>query len=326
MQTPAGYRDHHILLSAFGAILLAGGIVALVIGPLELHAFYLFSEGGRHHYPGFRFGTFMYANIAAQVAVYYLVAALGIVLGYGHLAMRRWARVLVLGLLWVWIITGLPLSLVLAFMLFSAKAMPLGAAVVVLALLALSYLAAPVCLLRFYGGRNVRATFARRDRRVTWVERLPLPVLALCLLLSFYLLALHGPMLLNGTVPFLGALLYGLEGIVVLDLAVVVLGLLLWGLARLKRWAWWGALIYLVLLTASTLSLARFSWAELLAVLRLPPTEMRALSGIPLHGLHLALLLALPLLGTLVLLLVARRYYTSPDPALPDREKGRTSS
>ncbi|MBN1640211.1 MAG: hypothetical protein JXA09_03160 [Anaerolineae bacterium] len=321
MGSETGYRDRRIVLGAIGVLLLGAGITALIIGPLELHCFYLFSEGGRHHYPGFRFGTFMYGNIAAQVAAYYLVAAVGIPLGYGHLAGRRWTRVLVLALAWCWFVIGMPLSAVGAFMLFSAKALSIPIAAAALVLLALSYLTLPVLLLRFYRGRNVTATLARTDPRSYWVERLPMPVLVLCLLYAFYILAMHAPMFLGGVVPVFGALISGLEGIAVLDLAIVTLGWLLWGMARLKRWAWWGSLAYFVLLATSVATLARYPLSDLLAAMRLPPTELQALGGLPLHGVHLALLIGVPLLATLGLLVRARRCFArSPDasPGAPD--------
>ena len=64
------------------------------IGPLEMYCFYLFSEGGRFHYEGFGFGSFMFANIAAQIVGYYLIALVAIPLGYGHVKRLRWARTL----------------------------------------------------------------------------------------------------------------------------------------------------------------------------------------------------------------------------------------
>ena len=40
-----------------------------------MYCFYLFSEGGRFHYEGFGFGSFMFGNIASQIVGYYLIAA-----------------------------------------------------------------------------------------------------------------------------------------------------------------------------------------------------------------------------------------------------------
>ena len=77
------YKDRTPILVFFGVVLLLVGVAVAFIGPLELYCFYLFSEGGRFHYEGFGFGSFMFANIASQIVGYYLIAALAIPLGYG---------------------------------------------------------------------------------------------------------------------------------------------------------------------------------------------------------------------------------------------------
>src|SRR5512137_3172380 len=89
--SPPWYR---IAITAIGVLSLLGGTAVGALGPLEMYCFYLFSEGGRFHYEGFGFGSFMFGNIASQIVGYYLIAAMLIPLGYGHLKVRRWARVL----------------------------------------------------------------------------------------------------------------------------------------------------------------------------------------------------------------------------------------
>ncbi len=84
------HRDRRLVLVALGLVLLLAGIGCAFLGPVELYVFYLFSEGGRFSYDGFRFGSFMFGNIAIQVAGYYLAAAVLVPLGYGHLRLRRW--------------------------------------------------------------------------------------------------------------------------------------------------------------------------------------------------------------------------------------------
>ncbi|MGQ9682944.1 MAG: hypothetical protein ACUVX9_10435 [Anaerolineae bacterium] len=64
------------LLAAAGVVLLVIGGAAAFIAPIEVCGSYLFVEGGRFHYDGFGFGSFMFANIACQVLFYCLVAAL----------------------------------------------------------------------------------------------------------------------------------------------------------------------------------------------------------------------------------------------------------
>ena len=83
----------------------------------------------------------MFGNIACQVIGYYLIALLFIPLGYGHLRTRRWARTLSLTSLGLWLVLGVPLSVVFLFILFASKDLsPVGALIVVI-LLGLSYLA-----------------------------------------------------------------------------------------------------------------------------------------------------------------------------------------
>ena len=59
----------------------------------------------------------MFANIVIQIAGYYIIAAMCIPLGYGHLKLRWWARAAMTTLLVDWLIVGLPLSLIALVML-----------------------------------------------------------------------------------------------------------------------------------------------------------------------------------------------------------------
>lgn len=55
---------------------MLAGITAVALGVLEFEAFYLFGPGGKFEYEGFAFGSFMFANIACQVAAYYAIGLL----------------------------------------------------------------------------------------------------------------------------------------------------------------------------------------------------------------------------------------------------------
>jgi len=304
------YKDRTFALVAIGALLLLAGIAAAILGPVEMYCFYLFSEGGRFHYEGFGFGSFMFGNIACQIGGYYLIAAVAIPLGYGHLKVRRWARKLSLTLLWFWLVVGLPLIVMLFLMLVTAKELSLAAVVIVAIALVLSYLALPGLLIRFYRGRNVRLTFEVHDPKTYWIEELPLPALVLSSLYIFYIFALHVPILFNGIVPFFGIFLHDLQGIALLDLLIACLACLVWGTLRLKAWAWWGSLIYFGVVTASSiLTLARSSYADILSLMKFAPTEMEALQGVPAQGLHFAILIGIPLLATLSAIVVSKRHF-----------------
>jgi hypothetical protein len=304
------HRDRTLHLRVIGALMFLAGLGALFLGPAEMHCFYLFSEGGRFHYEGFGFGSLMFGNIALQVAGYYLIGAVLIVLGYGHYELRRWVRKLTLGLLGLWLLAGIPLLCIVVLMLFSAKDISLGAAWMVVVLLGLSYLVAPWLLVRFYRSRDVRLTLEAQEGDTGWLERIPVSVLTVAFASLLYILALQALILFNGLFPAFGSFVSGLQGIYLLDAAMMSLALLTWGLLRLKPWAWWGSLGYFTALTASSvLTLARSSTQDLLYAANLPPKELEFLGGLQIVGAHIAVLVALPLLATLGLLAFAKRHF-----------------
>jgi hypothetical protein len=252
----------------------------------------------------------MFGNLTVQIAGYYLIALLCIPLGYGHLRLRRWARILALALLWSWAIVGIPLMIVFLGILFSSKSLPLPAAFIAIALVAVSYPLLLGFFVRFYRGENVRRTFEAGDPLTYGVEHLPMPVLVLGCLFTFYTLVLHVPILFNGLFPLFGTWLTGLEGIVALTLSILCSAFLTWGIVRQKGWAWWGAVCFWGLLTTSlVVTLLNSTWLQLLALADFPPFEVEFLDGIPAKGWYLAAFLALPLVATLVLLLGSRRHF-----------------
>ena len=304
------YRDRTPILVLFGVILLLVGVALAFTGPLEMYCFYLFSEGGRFHYEGFGFGSFMFANIAAQIVGYYLIAMVAIPLGYGHVRRLRWARTLTLTLLGFWLVAGIPLIVVFLFVLVTSKGLSLLTGVITIVGLALSYAVVPGLLIWFYRSRDVRRTFEAQDARSPWIERVPLPVLVTCSVFVFTVAVLHVLILFHGVFPVLHVLVFGLQGILLIDVSVLVLLALIWGSLRLRLWAWWGSLLYWGLLTLSSMAaLSRSSLADILLGMKFAPLEMEALGGVPLHGGHLAVLVGIPLLVTLGLIVYSRRFF-----------------
>lgn len=304
------YQDRTRVLTGIGVLLLLGGIAIGLLGPLEMYCFYLFSAGGQYAYPGFGFGSFMFGNIASQIIGYYLIAVLAIPLGYGHLKMRRWVRPLALTLLWSWRVVGLPLTVIVFFILAGTKDLSLPAALMALIFLVLSYVLFPGLLIRFYRGENVKRTIEAKDLQVSWLETTPLPLLVLSALYAFYIVILHILILFNGIFPVFGSFRFGMPGIVLLDLSIAGLICLIWGTLQRRCWAWWGAVMGLGLFTGSTiLTFARTSYAALLAGLAFPPREVEFLQGVPAQGYHLALLVGTPLLATWGIALLSRRHF-----------------
>jgi hypothetical protein len=306
---PRDTRDRRPVLAAIGGLLLLIGVGCALLGPVETYCFYLFSEGGRFHYDGFGFGSFMFGNIASQIAGYYLIALVAIPVGYGHLRLRRWARPVALALLWFWLVVGVPLTLVFLFVLFSAKDLSPAAAVAVALVLGLSYPVVPALLIRFYRSRDVQATFAR-DPGTYRIEQMPMPTLVLVALFAFYAAVLNLLVLFNGIFPVFGRWLSGLPGMVALDLAIGCLVCLLWGTLKQRAWAWWGSLLCLGLLASSTIfTLWRSSFQEILSVLNFPPAETEFLQGLPFQGAHFAVLVGIPLVITLATIALSKRHF-----------------
>jgi hypothetical protein len=311
------YKDRTLVLAAIGVPLLLIGIPTAFLGPVEMYCFYLFSEGGRFHYEGFGFGSFMFGNIASQIIGYYLIAIVFIPLGYGHLRTRRWARTLSLTLLWTWLVVGAPLTVVGFFVLSASKDISPIAAIVAILVLASSYLIVPGVLIRFYQSRDVGLTFEAKDPNSYWIEKMPMPILVLGSLYLFYIVVLHIPILFNGIFPLFGRFLSGLEGIFLLDFSIACLVCLAWGTIKRRTWAWWGSLVYFALMILSSfLTLLTSSYSDILSKMQFPPTEMEFLGGLPLQGYHFAILTGIPLLITLGVIVLAKRHFKLEPQAL----------
>jgi hypothetical protein len=274
--------------------------------------FYFFSKGGRFSYEGFGFGSFMFGYIAVQIMGYYVIAAIAIPLGYGHVTVRRWARTLALALLWAWLVVGLPLSVVLLFVLLTAKELTLVAALVATVLVAAFYFIVPALLIRFYNSRDVRLTFEQRDRRLDRLAALPIPILVLSALYLLGAVLLHVPIFFRAIFPFFGLFLFDLEGFLLLDVSIWASVILAWGTLRQKRWAWWGALVCVGLMVVSTvITLLRMDIQDVLAQMRFAPLEMQSLQGIPVRGLHFALFIGGPMIVTWIVVAFSRRHFGS---------------
>ncbi len=96
-----------IFLKAIGLVLILIGLVAAYYGPLEIFVFYLFSEGGQFYYHGFGMGSLWFAALVVQNIGYYLIAALFLPVGIGHMRKRRWALTLTQLYLWFWLGFGI---------------------------------------------------------------------------------------------------------------------------------------------------------------------------------------------------------------------------
>jgi hypothetical protein len=217
-------NDFHDLsrwIKVFGLLLILVGVAAAFIAPIEIHTFYLFSEGGKFHFEGFGFGSFMFGNIAIQVIGYYAIAFLCIPLGYGHLRLQQWSRKVTLTLLWVWMIFGFPLSIILFLMLVTSKDLPQSALPFLLIGFFLMYPIMPIMFIKIYRHRNMQLSF--REGTQNWINQSSEPTLILVGLVIVIILALHVPFLFNGIFPLFSRFTFELEGFLLLDLSILFL-------------------------------------------------------------------------------------------------------
>jgi hypothetical protein len=139
----------------------------------------------------------------------------------------------------------------------------------------------PSVLLLFYGSKNVKSTCEARDRKVRWTDRCPLPVLALSLVFGF--MAASMPMMgfFGWVIPFFGHVLTGWAGAVVATIATLIFGCLAWGTYRLRKPAWWVAIVVgSVWAMSSVLTFSRGNLVDIYAGMNLPAEQLEMMKGL----------------------------------------------
>ena len=155
----------------------------------------------------------------------------------------------------------------------------------------LLYPVLPIALLWFYRSQAARSVLQAADAPSCWLSDTPQSVRVAGSLLVLLVLVLHFPLLLGGLFPLFGRIAVGIRGVLLIDLSIAATAVLAWGVVRRRRWAWWGAIVFLGLLTGSSaVTFLVNTPLEIVARMPLGPLEAEAVSGIPMRGYHLALL------------------------------------
>jgi len=187
--------------------------------------------------------------------VFYLPLAVAFIwLGIGLVRARRWAWTLTVVLSWMWLIMGVAASVMFVFFMGPMNAsiavqgkLPPEAMMLMLIFLgagmACIYILLPAVFLVFCHHESVRATCQRRDPKIRWTDRCPMPVLALSIILAFSVVSLSSVVAYGCVMPLFGVLISGAAGAVVIVLIALVLAYLVWGTYRLQMAAWWGTLL-----------------------------------------------------------------------------------
>jgi hypothetical protein len=200
-------------------------------------------------------GQAMHSQMMVPAMVFYLPLAVAFIwLGIGLACARRWAWTLTVLLSWMWLIMGVVGSVMVVFFMGPMMAsvaqqgkMPPEALMVMLiflgAVMGCVYLLLPGVFLALCHGESVRATCQRRDPKIRWTDRCPMPVLALSIMLVLSVVSMSSLVAYGCVMPLFGVLISGAAGAVVILLIALVLAYLAWGTYRLQMAAWWGTLL-----------------------------------------------------------------------------------
>jgi len=304
----------HIQLIGAGIFLL--GLFALIFAPLEINTYYSFTTGGKFHYEGFEFGSLMFAIITVQVVGYFAIALICIPLGYCHLTLQSWTRKMTLALLWGWLVLGSPLSIVAFLLLITSKNLPPASLPFLGLIMVAIYPVFPLLLIKLYNSQGIQKTFHQHSEKTYWLKKMPLRILVSVCLMVFFIFALYMPLLFNGIFPFFGKFHTGLQGVYIIDFAIIILALLTWGVITKKIWAWWGSILYFLLMTiSSTMTFLRNSPDTIFSFQKFAPMEQDIVKNVPIQSVHFLLFFTTPLVITLIILIISKPHFTrKPSP------------
>ncbi len=258
------------------------------------------------------------------VSLYLILAVWFVWMGIGSILARKWARALILITSWLWLIGGLiGFIAILLFMpaIFSSLAageeIPREAFVVVQAVVTVFsvfvFIVIPGAFVLFYGSRHVKATCAKRDSQVRWVDKAPLPVIALssllgCIAISMPLLGLY-----RWTTHFFGVVLSGIPGAIIVLIYAVLFAYAAWGTYKLQGKAWWCGFLATVASDVSVvITYSRVSVAEFYQKMGLPQERLEIMQRLDLfHDPRVLLLWGLVIIGFLGFMIYTKRFFNT---------------
>lgn len=232
----------------------------------------------------------MNSQVMIQGSVVYLsLAVVFIWLGIGLALARRWAWTLTIVLSWLWLIGGAfgVVTVVLMGPMMSAMVTQQGRlpqeamlimAATIGAFAGCFYILLPGGFLFLCQSTAVHATCLRRDRKVPWTDRCPMPVLPLSIMLAVSAIAMPLGTISGNVTPLFGVFLSGLAGTAVMLLIALLMAYLAWSTYRLKMAAWWGML--LVGIAGAVNTLFMFSGNTLMTIyqnVKMPPEQLEAM-------------------------------------------------
>ena len=252
-------------------------------------------------------------TITAQIVVYYLLGIVGLATGYGHIRLRSWVRPFMVAILYTWLIIGAPVCLVAFFILAGTKDLTIISSTITIIGLIFCYSLLPVILIRYYNSAQIRLALETADPNPGKLATFPVSLITLICMGVILVIIFNLLILCNGIFPFFGRWLSGRQGGITLVICIGWTTLITWGTTQRRKWAWWGNIFLVGLFGLSCLiTFLQSSYSDILIVMNFPAYEITLLKGIPIGGVHFAILSGLPLTLTWVVAFKSRKYFYRP--------------
>ena len=252
-------------------------------------------------------------------------------LGIGSIKARRWARALLLIFSWSWLVMGLVVLALMAFVMPKIMAnMPASgspnqpalppeamaaAMTVMLVVFGVIFIILPAAWVFFYKSEHVKNTCEIRDPVTRWTDACPLPVLGFCLWLFLGVpMLLIMPLTGHCVMPFFGMFLTGLPGALLCLAIAVIWGYSGWSLFKLESRGWWLILIALcVSMVSGLLTFARHDAVEMYQLMNYSQAQIEEMqkTGL-LQGQSMKWLTVYSMLPFLIYLLCIKKFLRRP--------------
>lgn len=299
------------IIKILGIFLIIIGLVGLWYGPAEIYCFYFFSAGGKFYYEGFQMGSLFFAYLVIQNAAYYIVAFLLIPIGIGTFKLQNWGRKLSLNLLYIWLILGVSIT---STFVISIPEFLKGINIYIISLIwlvmALFGVIIPFGFIKIYQSSKLRSIFKNKSKN--WIDKVPQAILLICSLNILFILLLHASALLQYIFPLFGKIILHREGVYYVSSAVFILAILTYGFWKRHFWAFWGLIIYYLLMLISIITtFSKYSLPDIINLLNFPPFEQSHLISVfsILSNFNLTALLGSFLVIIIGLTIYSRKYF-----------------
>ena len=321
------YSDRSNGLMIFGIAQVILGLLAALMVPLAGLSMFL-----SRLRPAGALRPGMYVS---SMATYGFAAATLLILGFGSIQTKRWARALTLVVSWYWLITGVLVTILVTAVLpvamrsalaLAQQSAPGGPApefstgvmavilTIIIVFIAFFLIAVPTAFVVFYSRRDVEQTCRDRDPIERWTDRTPLPVLGASVVLfagALYMAIMGATAPLF---PFFGRYLTGIGGsacfmgVAALDIYLSI------AIFRLELTGWWIAVSTVpIRLLSMGLTYAKGDLMFAYSKLGMSDQQLRMINANPMFRGHVILwwsLLSLVIFFGYLLWL--RRYFKPP--------------